>query len=186
MPTTPVYGWTYPALSDPPNGPSQMSVLALAIEATVQAQIAAQTLLANNRPRAYLRMTSATACPNATFTILPFNAENIDSHNGHSTVTLNTRYIVQVAGDYHCSGGVEFTTNGTGSRGCTWYKNGVEYDNAQALIPTTGAVIPTTVPAHSVIIPCIVGDYIEFAGYQSAGGTINATSASVSIVHTGV
>lgn len=36
MPNTPVYSWPYPALSDTPNGPTQMQSLAVAVENTVQ------------------------------------------------------------------------------------------------------------------------------------------------------
>lgn len=36
MPTTPIYGFPYPSLSDPPNGPAQFQALAQAVETQIQ------------------------------------------------------------------------------------------------------------------------------------------------------
>lgn len=186
MANTPVYNLSYYALTDSPNYPVQGQDLAQDVEAALISIVASLTALAENKPRAYLRMTSATSCVNGAFTILPFNLENIDSHNGHSTVSLTTRYVVQVAGDYWCGGAVEFATNGTGGRGGTWFKNGVEYDNAQILVGNTGGIIPTTAPNGPVLIPCVPGDYLEMGAYQNSGGALNATGARAVILKGGL
>lgn len=71
MPSTPVYGLPYPALSDPPNGPSQIGSLATATETaltTVNAN--ANTKAPGHRLVANLQLTSDTGSVTATEVIL--------------------------------------------------------------------------------------------------------------------
>lgn len=200
MPTTPTYAFPYPALSDPPNGPSQIQALATAVEnkiVTMDAAVAGvptiQTDVNNLKtyPYAHLRQTSAQSIPHAAFTAIQFNAEDSDSAGGHDNVTNNTRYTSQRTGRYQISGAIGWVNSATGFRATQWWKNGAVVTGSQlSFVPITGA--ETQVSARTMIVQLNSGDFIELRGYQeSGGGALNTsvlgdTQSSMSVEFVGV
>lgn len=85
MATTPVYFWPYQSLTDPPNGASLGADLALAVEATVQANAASAAsalTTATARMGCSLRRVAAQSLPDNTPTLVSWDTEDADtSHN---------------------------------------------------------------------------------------------------------
>jgi hypothetical protein len=126
---------------------------------------------------ANLRQTAAQPMDNAVFEPVEFNAEDFDTHGGHSTVTNPDRYTVPRAGKYELSGGVTFAVNGTGSRGCVWSKNGTQINGSQVMLAANGAILTTLITARTIMVQLAVSDIIRLEGYQNSGGPLNTVVA---------
>lgn len=125
-------------------------------------------------PIAELRQGTVQSVPNNAFTAISFDVSDIDTDNGHNNVTNNTRYVGKTPGWFQISGSVVFTTNGTGSRGALWAKNGASATSAGVLIAPSGAALNSWIPAKTKHIQLNgTTDYIELQGYQSSGGALN-------------
>jgi hypothetical protein len=126
-----------------------------------------------NHPRASLRQTVAQSVPDNAFTSVTYTTEDLDSHYGHSNTTNTSRYTAPVTGVYEFSGGVGFALNAAGARGCRWTKNGTELSGSQILLPTTGGLVNTMVPARTISLRLTAGDYVQLQAYQNSGGLLN-------------
>lgn len=175
MPVTPVYGLPFPSLSDPPDGPDQIGDLALATETALQTQVAAlQSSISTlaNPPRAQMRQIVAQTISDVTWTSITFTAEDIDSHNGHSTAVNTSRYVAQVNGVYLLGGGMWWAANSTGVRIGRWAKNG-------SLLVGSGVEVPTIVGGQvgvaykPYLVTLNVSDYVELQGWQNSGGNLD-------------
>lgn len=105
---TPVYGWPYQQLPDPPDGAALGQNLALAIEATVQAQAALITSLSAqiaalqpNKPIYRNRITLTSSQPNVTFSNIPTNLRNlrIEYTARADTAAFDTNIDMRINGD---------------------------------------------------------------------------------------
>lgn len=182
MPVTPIYGIPYPALSDPPNGPSQMQALALevetelaridAVDGTQNSNIAALQS-ATNVPTFYIRNTAAQSLLNTTFTALLFNTDDNDSDNGHSTSSNTDRYTVPKSGLWEVSAGVSFVGNATGIRIIRLTLNGNVIAGSANSSPQLGAGEFSQVASRVVRVQCSAGDILRAEGWQSSGGALN-------------
>lgn len=142
----------------------------------------------DNRPTATLNQNAAWSTPNSTtpYNTAPFQTSNEDNWGGHSNVTNNTRYTIQVAGTYRVSGALTWTTNGTGIRACDLQKNGTRITGSNTYMQCASANFSTVqVPAMNVV--CAVGDYLEIGGFQNSGASLNTVTAgsylSVEFLH---
>jgi hypothetical protein len=116
---------------------------------------------------------AVTSIPNSAWTSLGFDTNTIDTYNGHSTITNNSRYVAQVAGWYRTCGNVSFVANTTGIRGVRLAVNGtVTNASANYTNPTlVGAVTTMTTPTKNVFLN--VNDFIEVQAIQTSGGALN-------------
>lgn len=115
------------------------------------------------------------------WTVINFDLEATDSHGGHSTVTLNSQYTVQVAGDYTITAGVAFAANATGVRGAKIFLNGAAIPRGETLIQAAATV--GTTPMITIVHPCIVGDIITVLGFQASGGNLATLSNGEAASH---
>jgi hypothetical protein len=178
MPVTPIYGIPYPALSDPPNGPSQMQALALevevelaridAVDGTQNSNIAALQS-ATNVPTFFIRNTAAQSLNNTTFTALLFNTDDNDSDNGHSTVTNTDRYTVPKSGLWQFSAGVSFLPSAVGIRIIRLTINGNNIAGSGNSSPNLSRVVR---------VQCSAGDIMRVEAWQSSGGALSTGSAT--------
>lgn len=107
----------------------------------------------------------------ATWVAISQDTTIADTDGQHSNSTNNSRFICQVAGWYSVSGAVGFTSNSTGSRGASIYKNG------SPLILASGAITAASNTNHiavagEIFVTMNVGDYLELAGWQNSGGNL--------------
>jgi hypothetical protein len=161
---TPIFGWPIPALTDPPDGPTQMDALAKAIETTVQYAV--------NAPNCQVYQTAAQSIPSgSTSTALIFDTEDIDTANMWSAAAA-TRLICKVAGTYLLLGAVAFAANATGRRGGLWAKNGTNLTLAAATLPATAASTWSG-PMPTSEVKLVVNDYIELRPFQDSGVALN-------------
>lgn len=185
MPLTPIYGIHYPALSDPPNGPSQIQTLALdvegqlsridAVDATQNANISALQA-ATNVPTFFVRNSVVQSLNNTTFTALTFDTEDNDSDNGHSTVSNTDRYTVPKSGLWQVSAGVSFAPNATGIRIIRITKNGVNVAGSGNSSPQLGGSEFSEVISRVVRVQCSAGDILRAEAWQSSGGVLNTAT----------
>jgi hypothetical protein len=170
--TTPVYGWPYQTLTDAPDGPNLGEDLALAIEATLQSNLAsinsslsaavASLAFVRAKPVAKLRQSVIQGPLTAgVFTPLTFTTEDYDSHNGHDNVTNPSRYTIQQAGVYFMFGGFAINSSAGTIRGSQYKKNGTSIPGTTMQVPPGG--FNAVVPARAAIVSLIVGDFIELA-----------------------
>jgi hypothetical protein len=128
-------------------------------------------------PQAELRATTVQSITNNTPTPILYDAEDSDTHGGHSTSSNTSRYTAQVAGWYLCSGNVSMTGSATNRRGCWWRKNGADVAGTEAVISAGDDTAGLTIPARAKLIFLAVGDYVELVGYQDSGGPLNTVVA---------
>lgn len=145
--STPVYGLPYLELDDAPDIAGATESLAEAVE------VALSPVLAQ------LRQTSAQTINDGVWSALNFQAEDVDTHNGHDNSTNTSRYTCQVAGTYALDGAAAYTNFTSGSRWTRWAKNGVELagsgNNADSV---AGQQIIT---ARTILVALAVGDYVQ-------------------------
>jgi len=127
----------------------------------------------SNPPAATLVQTSAaTSLANSTWTPISFDSSTFDNYGGHSNVTNTSRYTIAQAGKYLITGNVAFAFNAGGDRAAKIMKNGAVLQGPYSLVGASGGH-PTSVPTAGFILPCAIGDYLELAGYQNSGGSLN-------------
>lgn len=127
------------------------------------------------RPLAILRQTVAQSIPNAAWTDITMDTEDIDRDGGHSTVTNTARYTSPTAGYLMLSGGVSYAANATGYRGARFALNATQTNySAVVLMTVTVAATVTDVPARTIIQPVNgTTDYVTVQGVQNSGGALN-------------
>jgi len=131
-------------------------------------------------------LSTTTSIATGTGTAVPFAAESWDTDpNGaiHDTSTNNSRLTCRTAGTYHIVGWTEWAVNATGIRNAYLRVNGgsltaIAYDVRPAL---TGDVVAATVSCHYQLAAT---DYVELVVFQSSGGALNLTNASLSMAKT--
>ena len=107
------------------------------------------------------------------------DAETIDSDGGHSNSTNPSRFTCQVAGSYLVAGGVAFASNTTGNRQLRIMLNGsTNIPGAFAVAAAAAGSNSGALAVPPVIIPMVVGDYVEVHGFQSSGGALSTTAAT--------
>ncbi len=98
-------------------------------------------------PIAVLKQTVSQSVPNATWGIITFDAEDVDTYGGHSTTSNTSRYTCQYAGWYRIGGRAAFAANATGSRGARVHINGNYIPGAATLAAAAPSPVsrrPTT------------------------------------------
>lgn len=182
MPTTPVFGFPFPSLTDAPDGPTQIGALATAVENTLVAQvISLQASIATlaNPPRAQLRQIVAQNVTLNTWEALTFTAEDHDSHSGHSNSVNTSRYTAPINGVYEFDGSVWWAANSTGVRLTRWHKNGVAVSGSGLEIDAVGnSGGQSGYAAKTMQIAMIVGDYVELAVFQNAASPLATFTAA--------
>jgi hypothetical protein len=108
---------------------------------------------------------------------IALDAELVDSDNGHSLVTNNSRYTAQVTGWYAVSGVVSFAANATNVRLSCIRTNGSVFPGAVAEWPAASAGV-TCVPTNVTLVPLAVNDYVELVGFQNSGGSLALASGT--------
>lgn len=127
-------------------------------------------------PTAVLRQAVAQSLSNSTWVAVTLDAEDVDSNNGHSTVSNTSRYVCQVAGWYTVCGIVAFAANSSGFRAARLQVNGTVVTGSISYGPhnsSAEAVIIT--PTRDIQLA--VTDYLEVAGWQNSGGSLNSAVA---------
>lgn len=130
---------------------------------------------------AMLRNGSLQAAPlaNAAYVPLEFFTGEFDLFGGHESVNFPTRYYGGPAGYYEMSGAVTFATNGTGQRLCAWLRNGAHMAGGAGSVVPAQATQPTIANARTTVVYLNgTTDYVELAGYQNSGGTLNTASTA--------
>ena len=115
----------------------------------------------------------------ATNTALLFDSEDLDTDNGHSTVTNTSRYTATVAGWYMVTGTLQIAHNTTGNRIVFIRKNGSTTINqvgrqTSSATNTLGLQIGTMVYLNGTT------DYLELMAFQSSGGNLDTLTANPS------
>lgn len=139
---------------------------------------AAQQSFTNAAPAFNLYQTSGFAATSGTTGLtVTWNASNYDNWSGHSNVTNNTRYTVQVAGLYIVSSLITWPGNATGVRISQLFKNGSMLNGTEVYVGAAGTN-QVSVPMPSYPVQCAVGDYLEINGYQNSGSTLTTLTTS--------
>ena len=136
-------------------------------------------------PICQLRQTVAqSGFTNGGFHAVTFNTEDIDSHNGHSTVTNPSRWTAPAswAGWYEMSGALVFdSVSTTGGRLAVWRKNGVDIPAGYG--PTFPGSVGQGAIARPMLIFLDVGDYVELYGRWAGGGTVPLDASTGNQAH---
>ncbi|MGW2692324.1 hypothetical protein ACWC3Y_10735 [Streptomyces sp. NPDC001296] len=122
--------------------------------------------------------TSAQSTANTTWTTITLDTEQADSYGGHNTATNNSRYVAQIAGWYTVCGVAVFANNATGSRAARLHVNGNVIQGSAQNVLTSSSSSFTGVMTPVRAVQLAVGDYVEVAGWQSSGGSLNTGVAS--------
>lgn len=128
------------------------------------------------RPMAIIRQTVAQSVPNASWTPVTFDTEDLDRDNGHSTVTNTSRYTAATPGYYWISAQLPFVTNTTGIRGMRFRTNGVDVPlngHGRILTNTTLGGNDTSMSSSGAQYLNGTSDYMELICYQNSGGALN-------------
>ena len=132
-----------------------------------------------NPPDFVGEQTVAQALANQTWTGLTLDVEDLDSYNGHSTVTNSSRYTAQEPGWYTSCGAFSAAGNTTGFRAARLQVNGTAIAGAANYVVANGSSETGVVtPTRDIFLN--IGDYVEVAGWQSSGGSLN-TAGDVTI-----
>ena len=120
MPETPVYGWPYHALTDPPDGADLGEDLALAIEATVQAEVAALDAASDAAHAALTaQITPSVATVATSQTTTSTSYADLATVGPAVTVTTGTRALVIVTCRMRNNTGVNLNRMSFGVTGAT-------------------------------------------------------------------
>jgi hypothetical protein len=122
-------------------------------------------------PRAQIRQSSSQNLLNGTGTAVTFNVDDIDTANGHNTVTNNSRYVCQTPGDYLVFPSGGFAANTTGVRAVSVKVNGNDIAGSQTLWSASSS-FATSMPGKGQLITMALNDYAEVFVIQTSGGTL--------------
>lgn len=148
---------------------------------SIEVLVLAKLSFYDNKPTCRVYNNAGFSVVNNSVVTMPWDTSVDDNLSGHSNVTNNTRYTVQVAGYYQVSGSVNFANNTTGYRLATWLKNGTELPAARGFGNPNITTWTCTVVPPTIGVQCAVGDYLEMAVYQNSGGSLSTTAASAGI-----
>lgn len=170
MPQTSTYGIRYPASSDAPDIVQIVKNTAEDVDGALKP------------PVAQLYQSSVQSVAHNTFTAVSFGGETLDTHNGHSNTTNNSRWTCPSgwAGYYLVSGTVQWD-NPANALCAIIYKNGTAVRGSATRIPSVVASHDgnhdTGVTTCPVVVQLAVGDYVELLVEQNAGATRNTKVA---------
>lgn len=140
---------------------------------TFETLLLAQGSFLSNPPIAVLVQSSATTTvPTNAWTSIGFDSSTIDNYGGHSNVTSNSRYTIQVPGKYLVSGTVAFALNTSGDRGAKIVKNGSTIQGPYSLVGSASTAHGVSISTAGFIVACSASDYLELQGYQNTGGNL--------------
>lgn len=148
--------------------------MASSIEILTLAQQSFQT----NYPTAMLTQSAAqgVATGNTFSTAVTFDATAYDNWGGHSNVTNNSRYTIQLAGLYAVSVSITYTnSSGLLVRAVEVAKNGGGLFGSQAYNQSYSNNF-LTVQTSSYLVQCAVNDYIQAFTWQNSGATLNTVT----------
>jgi hypothetical protein len=123
-------------------------------------------------PLCVLRKNSNQTISNDSWTGLTWQTEDIDSDNGHSTVTDTNRYTAQTAGYYLFASTVEFVGNGSGFRQVRFsVSSGAVVGEHSIIMNGTGA---NTADINTCAYAFMnIGDWVQVEAYQNSGGSLD-------------
>lgn len=131
----------------------------------------------NNPPVATLTQLTAQNITSGVATAIALDTTVLDSYNGHSNTTNNSRYVGQEPGFYLVCGMICYAGNIAGNRKVQIYKNGTPIGGVQG----QGSASNSTGDGNSICTPTFLiylngaGDYIEMYGTQDSGATIQSS-----------
>lgn len=119
---------------------------------------------------------TAQSTSNSTAFGLSLDSTTVDTYNGHSNTSNNSRYTAQVAGWYYVQATISFAGNATGSR-ANWLRvNGATFVvGGYSAVGSAGAAVITTVTAAGMVY-LNAGDYVESVGAQYSGGNLSTAT----------
>jgi len=131
-------------------------------------------------PAFRLKQTVVQSIPHNTNAFLLFNSEDLDTEDGHSTVTNTSRYTATVAGWYNVRGNYQSAHNITGNRLAFITKNGT------ITVAQTGRSASSTSNSMGLEVSGLVylngtTDYIEVGCFQSSGAALNTNATFSSL-----
>lgn len=133
-----------------------------------------------NQPYFVGHQNTPQSIPNGVYTAVALDANDVDTYSGHSTVTNNTRYVVQQPGNYLCVGHANWAS-GTGQKAVQFKANGATfYPNSEASLGSASGGFGG--PIAVAMISMVAGDYLELFSFQQSGGAVNLGSASLSMI----
>lgn len=112
-----------------------------------------------------------------TNTVIPMDAELIDTNTMHSTSTNTSRITIKKAGIYMVGGGLGLTGGGSGRRIAWVSKNGVVIPGMINIIPPSAAGNNMFVATTTAPVQLAVNDYLELFGYVDGGPLATQVSA---------
>jgi hypothetical protein len=130
-----------------------------------------------NRPIALVYQNVAQSIPNGTtFTAVTFDSSIIDTYNGHSNSTNNSRYTAQVAGWYDVLAQIGCPSNATGIRAALIQVNGATptANPEVEFSPTSGG---GTLFQIGAFVFLNVGDYVQVELEQTSGAAMSLLTA---------
>ena len=166
---TPVYGWPRPALTDPPDGPAQISALAIAVETTMQGIDTS----VNSPPVVRARRTTAQSIPDNATTVVAFPTKDEDP-TGIANAGGDA-FTIKKAGLYLIMTSVTFASHVTGGRALYINVAG----STQASV-TTMAVTQSgwgTSMQVSALERTVVGNVVTVAALQRSGAPLLTDTA---------
>jgi len=126
------------------------------------------------------RQAVAQSIPNSANTAILLDTEDLDSDNGHSTVTNTSRYTAQTAGWFRVQGGVSLTGNATGTRNMFIAKNSgaLAGSGTNNSVPGAASFAGAT---RAGFVSLVVNDFVETFFFQNSGGALNTLISGVEI-----
>jgi hypothetical protein len=135
----------------------------------------------NSRPSFVGYATTTQSVANLTNTEMLLNAELLDTHNWHSTVSNTARIVPTIPGYYDCLGMIAWATSTAGDRNAQFRKNGAQLDGSPyGPVPALNGTVFLFGGgwAMGTIFCNGTTDYISLWGNQNTGGAINTAYAA--------
>lgn len=120
-----------------------------------------------NPPVATVYQATPTTLAANSWTAVAMDSTLVDTYGGHSNTSNNTRYVAQVNGLYLVAGSVSIATNASSSRAVRIAKNGTAAQGTQMMVPPAG--FPTSISTAPILVPMLIGDYVEVHAFPGAG-----------------
>jgi hypothetical protein len=132
------------------------------------------------RPLGILRQATPQSLPNATWTAVIQDTEDLNRDGGHSISTNPTRYTWQTAGYMMVTGAVAHGFNTTGTRGAGIAFNGTQVNYTALLGPPVTATWGLWMSTGVVFLTATVGQYAEILAFQNitGGGALSTVAGS--------
>lgn len=124
--------------------------------------------------RAYLSAATQ-SIPHATATAVALAGESFDTDSLHSTVTENTKILLNRVGYWLVLGGIAYAAGATGERRVRLHRNG-SLATQVTFAPSASLTLVSQV--SDIIQATATTDYVELAAYQDSGGPLNIAGGS--------